>query len=336
MKVTIADIARVANVSKATVSRVVNNKLEGVGKETRERILQIIEEYKFQPSMIARGLVTKRTKSLGLIIPDITNPFFPQLVRGAEDYANKNGYTLFLCNSDKSIEKEKDYINVFIEKSVDGVILTSNISEKSSQYSALKNYAIPLVLLDRYVDGSEYDVGVFLDNVKGAYLAVSYLLNKGHKNIAFITGPMSVTTSMNRFKGYEMALNEKKLEVDQSLIKEGDYLIDSGIKKVTELLEEGKKFTAVFAGNDMMAIGAMKALKSRNIKIPENVEVIGFDNIELSQVVEPPLTTVAQPAYDMGVLGAKLLIKLIEGKKLRTKNFVLEPELIIRGTTKSN
>ena len=335
MKVTISDIARLANVSKTTVSRVINNKPEGVGQETKNKICRIIEEYEFQPSMIARGLVTKKTKSLGLIIPDITNPFFPQLVRGVEDFANKSGYHLFLCNSDRSIDKEKGYINAFVEKSVDGVILTSNISETSLHHRVLKQHHIPFVLLDRYVDGSVYDSGVFLDNVKGAYLAVKYLLDNGHENIAFISGPMSVTTSKNRLKGYKIALNEKNLEVNQDIIKEGDYLVGSGFSRTIELLEQGKEFTAVFAGNDMMAFGAMKALKSRNIKIPDDVEVIGFDNIELSQFVEPPLTTVAQPAYDMGFMGAKQLIKLIEGKKLRTKNVFLEPELILRGTTKS-
>lgn len=334
MKVTISDIARMANVSKATVSRVINNKPDGVSKETRDRIMQLVADLKFQPSMIARGLVTKKTKSIGLIIPDITNPFFPQLVRGAEDYANKFGYHIFLCNSDKSIKKEEEYLHAFVEKSVDGVILTSNISATDSQYKLLKQNNIPCVLLDRYVENKEYEAGVFLDNIKGAYMATEFLLRHDHKKIAFISGPLAVTTSMNRLKGYEMALQEKGIQVNPELILEGDYLINSGYTLVSKLIEEGKEFTAIFAGNDMMAIGAIKALRGKNVKIPEEVEIIGFDNIEISQIIEPALSTIAQPAYEMGAKGADVIIKLIEGKKLKTKNVILEPELMLRGTTR--
>lgn len=334
MKLTISDIAQMANVSKATVSRVINNKPEGVSKETRDKILKLIEENNFQPSMIARGLVTKKTKSIGLIIPDITNPFFPQLVRGAEDYANKMGYHIFLCNSDKSITKEVEYLNAFVEKSVDGVILTSNISTSESHNKLLKRSNMPCVLLDRHVENKDYEAGVFLDNKKGAYLATEFLLNNGHKKIVFITGPMSVTTSINRLNGYEAAFKDKGVAIMPELIIEGDYLIDSGYRVIDNLLKQGKEFTAIFAGNDMMAIGAIKALRGHNVKIPEEVEVIGFDNIEISQIIEPALSTVAQPAYDMGMKGAELLIKLIEGKKPKTKNVIVKPELILRGTTR--
>lgn len=335
MKVTISDIARMANVSKATVSRVINDKPEGVGKEMREKILRLVEENNYQPSVIARSLVTKKTKTIGLIIPDITNPYFPQLVRGAEDYANRNKYHIFLCNSDKDVKKEKEYLKAFIEKSVDGVILTSNISATDAmQYEMLKKNNIPCVLLDRYVEYKSYKAGVFLDNIKGAYMATEYLLKQGHTKIAFVTGPLEVTTSVNRLKGYEKACNDRGIRIDNDLVMEGDYLMESGYRHILNLLEKGREFTAVFAGNDMMAIGAMKALKSKNIKIPEEVEIIGFDNIEFSQMVEPALTTVAQPAYEMGAKGAELLIKLVEGKKLKMKNIYMEPELIIRGTTR--
>ncbi len=333
MKVTINDIAKIANVSKATVSRVINNKAEGVSVETRDKILKLVDEYSYQPSMIARGLVTKKTKTIGLIIPDIANPFFPLLVRGAEDYAYKFDYHIFLCNTDRSVDKERSYLKSFVEKSVDGVILTSNISEGDSQYELFKKHNIPCVLLDRHVEFDDYEAGVYLDNVKGAYMATKLLLDHGHERIAFISGPMSVATSTNRLKGFETACEEKGVAVQRDLILEGDYSLDSGNKLIHKLLEKNKRFTAVFAGNDMMAFGAMKAMKSKGIIIPDDVEVVGFDNIELSQIVEPALTTIAQPAYKMGAHGAMLLIKLIEGKKLKKKNIILEPELIIRGTT---
>lgn len=339
MKITISDIAKLANVSKATVSRVINNKTEGVGKETREKILNIMQECNYQPSLLAQSLVTKKTKSIGLIIPDIMNPFFPQVVRGAEDYANKHGYHIFLCNSDKSIEKEKEYIKNFVEKSVDGVILASNMSKDESKntsdaYNLLKQRNIACVLLDRFIENNNYTAGVYLDNIKGAYMATDFLLNHNHKEIAFITGPLAVETSANRLKGYEMALNNRGVSLNTELVMQGDYIVNSGYNHTMKLLEHGKKFTAIFAANDLMAIGAIKALRCKNIKIPDEVEVIGFDNIEISQLVEPALSTIAQPMYEMGRIGARLLIKLIGSLELKSKSIMLEPELILRGTTR--
>lgn len=333
MKITIADIARMANVSKATVSRVINNKPEGVSKETRENILRIIKESGFQPSMVARGLVTKKTKSIGLIITDIANSFYPLLVRGVEDYANQFGYSLFLCNSDNNPEKEKGYINVFIEKSVDGVILSSSMNETSFHYNILKSKNIPLVVLDRCVEGDQYDASVFFDNARGAYIAVNYLINKGHRNIAFISGPKSLIISKHRLDGYRMALEEKNIEVKEDIIVEGDFQFESGYKRATELVDQGKEFTAIFAGNDLMAVGAIMALKKKNIRVPQDIEIIGFDNVDISRYIEPQLSTVGQSAYEMGVEGAKQLIKLIEGKKISKKDIILKPTLVLRETT---
>ncbi|TCL65899.1 LacI family transcriptional regulator [Hydrogenispora ethanolica] len=333
---TIKDIARLANVSKATVSRVINNKSEGVGEETKQKILRIIEELNYRPSLLARGLVTKRTHSLGLIIPDITNPFFPQLARGAEDTAAKHGYSLFLCNSDNSPEKEQRYIEAFIEKRIDGVMLASSISKSAiqSQIQLLKSVDIPFTLLDRYLEGSEPETGVFLDNQAGAYQATDYLLKNGHRRIVFVAGPLGVMTSWYRFQGFQMAHYDNGVEIDYSLVMEGDYQLSSGKELVERLIEAELEFTAIFAGNDMMAIGALKALQSRGIKIPETVEVIGFDNIELSSLVEPALTTVAQPTYEMGVKGAQMLIRVIEGEGIPERNVYLKPELLFRATTR--
>jgi LacI family transcriptional regulator, galactose operon repressor len=331
---TISDIAKRANVSKATVSRVINNKTEGVGEETKRRILDIIKELNYQPSLIARGLVTKRIHSIGLIIPDIANPFFPQLARGAEDAALKHGYNLFLCNSDNSLEKEKIYINAFIKKSVDGVILTSSWSKSIVQCQMLKESNIPFTLLDRYIEGMEQETGVFLDNEDGAYQATNYLLKNGHERIAFISGPFSVTTAWHRFQGFQKAHYDMGIPIDYQLIREGEYHLDSGRKFIEQLLAENITFTAVFAGNDMIAIGALKALKKQHINVPNSVEVIGFDNIDMASLIEPALSTVAQPTYDMGVLGAEMLIDLIEGKEIKQNNLYLKPELILRETTR--
>ncbi|HBF39134.1 MAG TPA: LacI family transcriptional regulator [Firmicutes bacterium] len=334
MASTISDIARRANVSKATVSRVINNKSEGVGQETKQRILDIIKELNYQPSLIARGLVTKRIHSIGLIIPDIANPFFPQLARGAEDSALKRGYNLFLCNSDNSVEKEKIYINAFVKKSVDGVILTSSVSKSNIQYQLLKDRNIPFILLDRYIEGREQETGVFLDNEEGAYQATSYLLKNGHERIAFISGPFLVTTAWHRFLGFQKAHYDQGVPIDYLLVREGEYRLETGREFIEELLTKDIPFTAVFAGNDMIAIGALKALKKQHIKVPDSVEVIGFDNIDLSALIEPALSTVAQPTYDMGALGAEMLIDLIEGKEIKQNKLYLKPELILRETTR--
>lgn len=334
MALTIKDIAKLANVSKATVSRVINNKSEGVGEETKARILEIIRNLNYQPSLIARGLVTKRTNSLGLIIPDITNPFFPQLARGVEDTALKHGYNLFLCNSDNNFEKEKQYLKAFIEKSVDGVILASSLSKSVSQCQLLKEKNIPFTLLDRYIEGMEQETGVFSDNQDGAYQAVNYFLQNGHRRIAFISGPLNIMTAWHRFKGFQKAHCDLGLEIDYDLVKEGDYQINSGMDFINQLLDSGKEFTAVFAGNDMMAIGVLKALRSHRINVPKDVEVIGFDNIQLSSLIEPALSTVAQPIYDMGALGARMLINVIEGVELKENNLFLKPELLFRETTR--
>ncbi len=331
---TINDIARLANVSKATVSRVINNKSEGVGEETKKKILRIIAELNYQPSLIARGLVTKRTNSLGLVIPDIANPFFPQLARGAEDTALQYGYNLFLCNSDNSLEKEEKYLRAFIEKSVDGVILASSMSKSAFQCQMLKEAQIPYVLLDRYIEGSEPGMGVFLDNRAGAYRATDYLLKNGHRRIAFISGPFALMTGWHRFQGFQMAHCDQGVEMDYNLIREGDYQFASGKELIEQLLDAGESFSAVFAGNDMMAIGAYKALKQHRISVPEEVEIIGFDNIELASLIEPALSTVAQPTYEMGVLGAEMLIRVIEGQTVPEKSIYLKPELLLRETTR--
>lgn len=335
MRLTIVDIAKLAGVSKATVSRVINNNPNGVSIETRNKILNIIDENRFQPSFLARGLATKKTKTIGLIIPDIANPFFPQLVRGIEDYAHKAGYSLFLCNSDNDLKKEKEYVSVLIEKGVDGVILAPSSSTGFNVKNDLLTVNdIPSVLLDRYVINSNYDAGVFVDNVKGAYMAVNQLIHNGNKNIAYISGSILITTSIDRFRGYSKALAENNLNVNNKLIREGDFSIQSGFIATTELIHDKVEFNAIFAENDMMAIGVIKALKKFNIKIPGEVEVIGFDNIELSSIFEPPITTVSQPIYKMGKLSAETIIKLIEKKEIENSILILEPELIIRETTK--
>lgn len=334
MRVTIEDIARLAGVSKATVSRVINNKSEGVGKETRKAIQKLIDDLEYKPNLLARGIVTSKTKTLGLILPDITNPFFPELVKAVEGYVSDNGYTVFVGNTDFSLEKEKEYVSNLIAKRVDGVILTSTVDNSSIIHNRFKKYNVPCVLLDRAIKNLDYDAGVFIDNEYGLYISCEYLIKHGNKRIAFISGPEKISTSVERIEGYKMALAQYNIDYDENLIKYGNFTFESGYKAVRELHNEGIAFSAILAANDIMAIGAMKALKELGCKIPEDIEVIGFDNIEVSSMVEPALTTVQQPTYEMGRKAAEYLLMLIDGKPPKNKHIRLQPKLIYRSTTR--
>lgn len=334
MRVTIDDIARLAGVSKATVSRVINNKNEGVGAETRKKIQKLIDDLEYKPNLLARGIVTSKTKTLGLIIPDITNPFFTELVKAVENHANKNGYTVIIANTDFSRIKEEDYVSTFIAKRVDGVILTSTVSDNNTIHSKFKKYNVPCVLLDRAMNTIDYDAGVYVDNECGLYISCEYLIKHGNKRIAFISGPKNVSTSKERIEGYKMALAQYQIEFDESLIKYGNFTLDSGYKAVWELNKGEIDFTGILASNDVMAIGAMKALRELGYKVPEDVEIIGFDNIELSSMIDPPLTTVQQPTLEMGKKAIEFLLSLIEGKTLRNRYIRLQPKLIFRYTTR--
>ena len=343
MKVTITDIAKQAGVSKATVSRVLNNRPEGVGAEKRAQIQAILNETGFQPSGFGRGLATGKSHSIGLIIPNITNPFYPLLVRGVEDVLNHAGYSLFLCNSDGNLTKENEYVRILMEKGVDGVILNSAASEFDGQLSLLQSWDVPCVLLDRIIEGQTMHYGVFLDNREGARLATRHLLSQDGIRLVYLNGPAEHSQSKLRRAGMEDALSEKGLPIASVRIFQGDDSINSGQHLIGEALDAwehdpsgvGLPFNAVFACNDLMAIGALRALKLRNVKVPDEVQIIGFDDIELAQLVEPALSTVSQPTFDMGSKSAELLLQLINGKKPRTKTVTMKPSLVIRGTTRN-
>ncbi|MRS01970.1 LacI family transcriptional regulator [bacterium] len=343
MKTTIADIAKKAGVSKATVSRVLNNRPEGVGSETRLRIQELILETGFQPSGFARGLATGKSRSVGLIIPDITNPFYSQMVRGIEDTLNTAGYSLFLCNSDRDLTKEKRYINLLMEKEVDGVILDSAESNCDCQVELLEKNNKPFVLLDRMVEGTKKRSGVYVDNTHGARLAADFLFSRPGCSLLFLNGPSDLSQSQQRLAGVQQVFREKGLQESQLRIFYSDFTMEGGYQVIANLLQEGgvdstrkmPPFTALFAANDLMAIGALRALKQAGILIPEQVEVIGFDDIELAGLVEPPLSTVSQPSLEMGSRSAALLLQMINGKVARPRSITLMPNILLRGTTRA-
>lgn len=330
MKVTIKDIAREANVSIGTVSRVINNKAEGVGEETRKRVIAIINELEYKPNALARGLITNKTKIIGLIIPDISNPFFPVIARGVEDQANTLGYSIFLCNTDDDYEKESRYINVLKEHCVDGIIFTSNASSNHQQAIDLKNIGIPVVIIDRMLDDSSIN-GIFSDNIHGGFLATKHLLDLNHKKIGCITGPLSSRSAIDRHVGYKKALKEAGIDYIPDYVVEGDYKIDGGYNAAMCLLS--REVRAIFVSNDLMAYGVYRAAKEKNLRIPEDLSIVGFDDVLQSQLLVPSLTTIAQPTYEMGKAATKMLIKIIEGKRLNKKAVEYAPKLVVREST---
>jgi LacI family transcriptional regulator len=334
MKLTIKDIARLAEVSTATVSMILNNKDGNISTATREKVLKIVKENNYIPNTMARSLVTRQTKTIGLVIPDIANPFFPELARGAEDKASEAGYNIIYCNTDDDVEKEEKYINMLSEKMVDGIVFTHS-AKRVEGVSPIDRGNIPVILIDRDLESSNVKGKVLVDNVEGAYKGVKHLIDRGYRQIAFISGALTSNTAKDRLAGYKKALEEGGIEYNPSYVKAGQYKTEWGLKATQQLLEEGISFDAVFCGNDLIAISVMKALKSRGYRIPEDIGIVGFDDIYMASIVEPGLTTVKQPNYEMGYKAVELLIGVLEKAegKVKQKKVILNTELIIRSST---
>lgn len=329
-KITIKDIAREAGVSITTVSRVLNNKEEGMSNETREKVLRVIEKVNYQPNQLARSLVTKRSKMLGLIVPNISNPFFPELCRGAEDEANDHNYSLIICNSDDQLHKEENYLRLLKEQQVDGILLSSKDQLSETNRMQLQESKIPFIIFDRGEEGNQHS-GVFLDNEKGGYLAGQHLIELGHRQIACITGPENIHNSQKRLSGFQHALRKASLELPEEFILTGDFKMDTAYRLTKQFLENNH-VTAIFACNDLMACGVYQAAHELGIQIPEQLSIIGFDDIPLITALIPKLTTIRQNTYEMGRKAIALLIHTIEHEV--SERVVFEPTLVVRESTK--
>lgn len=305
---TIYDVAQEANVSISTVSHVLNN-TRFVSEETKARVLEAVDKLGYRPSSLARAMVRQETRTIALIVPDNVNPFFAELARGIEDYGFGRGYNVFLCNSDRRIEKELAYLGMLISKRIDGLIyMTVGIS--IDQIKPLIDHNIPIVVLDFEYEGID---SILLGNFQGGYDATRYLIDLGHRSIACISGP-DVTLSYERVRGYERALQEAGLLADKALILCGNWTYQSGMDAAAHLLESGAPPTAIFACNDMMGIGVLSFLHKQGVKVPEDISVVGFDNIGLSGFVYPPLTTLATPIPEIGQRLCQLLLDRINGQ----------------------
>lgn len=326
---TIRDVARLAGVSVATVSRVIN-KTDFVNPETAGQVLKAIEQLQYEPNAVARGLAGKKMGIIALILPDILNPFFPALARGVEDVAHKKGLTLILGNSDDLGLKESSYIKVLKKKYVDGFIFASN-TIREEDVIALRKEGIPIVLLDRGLNTTTCPV-IRSNNREGAKLAVQHLKEQGCQKIAHIYGPQEFITARERLLGYEEVVGELE-GFSPSLMVPGHFDIESGRRGVEQLLARHPDIDGIFAGNDLMAVGALKALHERGIPVPKQVKVCGFDGIGLTEITEPELTTVAQPIYEMGGLAARILLDEIESGVSENTIIELDVTLVSRKST---
>lgn len=330
MDVTIKDIAKKIGISYATVSRALNNRA-GVNPQTRERVLEAAEKMGYQPNAIARGLVMKSTHTIALVIPDITNPFFPEIVRSAEDEASELGYNTFLCNTNWDIEKEQSYLKLLQEKRVDGIILKP---ASDSEGNSFNNISVPLVLLDRTSKDDNYSC-IEVDDRRGGFLATKHLIESGYKRIAFIGGKLDSYSDSQRKEGYRQALLRYKYEIDESLIRNGSFKTKSGYEIMNSLIKEGNVPDAVFAGNDVIALGVMQSAKEHGLNVPEDLGIVGYDDIDCAKLPQIQLTTIAQPKNQIGRYAVELLLSVInERDHKEPRIIILEPELIIRSTTK--
>ncbi len=326
--VTIKDVARTAGVSLGTASQALRGSAS-VREATRRRVLAAAARLRYRPSALARGLVTHRTHTIGLLISDIGNPFFIRAVRAVEDVANENGYNIILCNTDEDPRKEMQYLGVLVEKRVDGIILATT-AESRQVVRDVRRERIPLVLFDRAWPGIAADT-VTVDGMLGGRLATEHLLGLGHRRIAIIHGPSKRSTGSERLLGYLAALADAGIRAATELIREGDFKQDSGHRLAHELLGIAPRPTALFCTNNLMTVGALHALRELGLRIPRDLSLVGYDDMEWWTLTQPPLTTVGQPVYALGREAMRLLLERIGSRTgRRPRHVVLKPELIAR------
>jgi LacI family transcriptional regulator len=337
MKITIQDVAKEAGVSITTVSRVINNNYP-VKEETRKRIEKAIQKLDYRPNVLARGLIHNKTDTIGVIVPSITNLFFPSVVKGIENVLREKEYTIYLCDTDDKEEEETRYIKSLLTRQVDGIIAidprTKNI--ESGFYEKIGK-EVPLVCINGYNKGINCNF-VLNDQETGTIEAVEYLINLGHRDIAFVRGHKSYSYDLKE-KVYKEVLkkygcNEKEQIIDIGAGNRNDTM-EMTMKKIKPILEKSKYPTAFFCCNDLMALGVVNACKKVGLHVPDDVSVIGFDNIVISSLIEPKITTVDQNMYALGENAAKVLIENIEKKNINTQKIILNTKLIVRESCKS-
>lgn len=330
---TIREVANLAGVAPITASRVLNN--SGYASEdVRRRVKQAAEQLNYVPNVLARSLKSKRTHTLALVITDITNPFWTTVARGVEDAASEKGYNVIFCNTDESAQKQKAYLQTLIQKQVDGVLLVPASSEENP-IEFLKQQNVRVVLLDRNLPNTEVDV-IRCDSKGGAYRLVKLLIKLGHRNIGIIRGPYGVSSAEDRMAGYQLALEENGQKINDQFVCSGEFSVESGYQLTKKLLSMSPRPTAMFASNNFIAIGALKALRDAHVVVPDEMSVVGFDDLPLAIVVDPFLTVADQPAYEMGRLATQRLLEQLDSEiPDEVQEIVLPVSIIERKSTKA-
>ncbi|MFT8364026.1 MAG: catabolite control protein A [Sporolactobacillus sp.] len=332
MSATIYDVAREAGVSMATVSRVVNGN-PNVKPTTRKKVSEAIKRLGYRPNAVARGLASKKTTTVGVIIPDISSVFFSELARGIEDIATMYNYNIILCNSDQNKDKEIRLIQTLLGKQVDGIVfMGGKIADE--HIDEFTNSPVPVVLAAT-VDEKNKIASVNIDYNQAVYETVSHFIDGGHRKIGFINGPLDVPVNgKDRMEGYKRALEAHDLPYEESLVSVGDYTYESGKEAMAQFLEQEIKPTAVYVASDEMAIGAIHEIQDRGQSVPQDVEIISSENTRLVQMVRPTLSSIAEPTYDIGAVAMRLLTKLMNNEKVENATVVLPHHIDYRQSTK--
>lgn len=328
-KMTMRDIARESGVSVATVSRYMN-KVSYTSPETEKKIQEVLDRFNYTPNAIARGLAKQKSNTIALITPDITNPFFPELVKSIERVSKHRGYSLILINMEKDDMNSLDFWNNFKSRYIDGFLLAeSDLSIDTSSY--LESLGIPYIRIDRAVNSGKHD-SVGVNNFEGARLAIKHLKEIGCRNIAHISGPKNLFPARERLNGYRSMMQEYDFE---PIVYEGDFKLESGMIQTQKLIADHPEVDGIFYANDLMAVGALRTFKKLQRKIPEDIAIIGFDGIQLTELTDPEISTVRQPIDQIGELATGNLIGIIE-KSIKTdkQSVILDVELIVRESTK--
>ncbi len=327
---TMRDVAQQAGVSISTVSHVVNNS-RNVSEDARSRVLLAMQMLDYKPNALAQNLRRQQTFTIGMIVPDIANPFFAEIARGIEDASFEQDHSVILCNTDGDIGKQATHTDLLIKNQAAGILfVAAGISTELVE--GLQARRVPLVVVDREVPGVRVDT-VLTNHLQGGRLATQYLFDLGHRRIACISGGSDLSPSAERLTGYEQVLQENGLLMEESLVVRGDFQYDSGYRAMQQLLTLADRPTAVFACNDLMAIGAISAATEGGLRVPQDLSIVGFDDVRLASFTNPPLTTIAQPKYEIGVVALEMLLARAQNLAAPARLVRLDTELIVRRST---
>jgi LacI family transcriptional regulator len=326
----IRDVAQAVGCSTSTVSRVINNR-DGVNPTTREKVLQAIEELEYKPNLVAQGLRVKRGNLIGLAVPESTTHAFSVLIQYIMDAAHRRGYNIIIVNSNENPDLEERFISDLLRRNINGIVF-SRVSDESRIMPKILKHNIPIVVIDRALENERVS-NVVLDNRKAGYLAGKHLVELKHRHITCVTGPMKIALCRERLKGFKESLDERGVVLPKGNIYEGNFKFDSGISAVRNFHDRGIQYTALWALNDMMAFGALKELHRLALKVPEDISVLGMDDLEFGTMIVPPLSSIHYPFDELAEEAIDLLIRQIEGHALSTDTIMVQPSISIKEST---